>query len=409
MLNRQIKVAIDARLPDQGQGGVLQVLISLSNSLNHVPREDLKRIWIVFEGTNWWKQIIPKDDEIYEVPAPFKGVSLSLFRHFPKLLSRIYPLISRFIPTRTFLDDYLNSQEIDLVHIPYQDGLSTNFPFVYNPHDLQHFYLPEFFSKSQIKHRNRVWRTKCQTASLVFSASPMVTKDLTKYWEISENKIFLVPIPPPKRIATEISDRKRFPSEFCLYPAVSWPHKNHMNLLQAWAILKNRGYAVPLVLTGAETSHTQELHKLVDKLQLNDLVFFHGHVSNTDLTWLLTEAKIVVIPSLFEAMSLTVWDAQLLQTPVVCSNIDPFPLQVADTAIMFNPHDPFDIANQVMMLSQQSEKQLELIVKANERIENLTEKNYGLAMYGAYLTTLDMECSEEINLAIANLRRLVTG
>ena len=409
MLSRQITVAIDARLPDQGQGGVLQVLISLSNSLNHVSREDLKKIWIVFEGTNWWKQIIPAGDEIFEVSAPFKGLSLSLFSRFPKLLSRIYPMISRFIPARASLDNYLISQEVDLVHLPYQDGLFTNLPFVYNPHDLQHFYFPDFFSKSQIKHRNRVWRAKCQTASLVFSASPMVTNDLTEYWEIPQNKIFLVPIPPPRRSANAISDRKRFPEEFCLYPAVSWPHKNHKNLLRAWAILKNKGCAIPLVLTGAETSYTQELYKLVDELELNDLVFFHGHVSNNDLTWLLTEAKIVIIPSLFEAMSLTVWDAQFLQTPVICSNVDPFPLQVADTAILFDPHDPLDIANQVMMLWEQPDLQADLVLKASRRIKNLSEENYGLAIYGAYLTTLDMKRSEEINSAVTNLRHLVTG
>ncbi|MCX5775339.1 MAG: glycosyltransferase [Firmicutes bacterium] len=123
----------------------------------------------------------------------------------------------------------------------------------------------------------------------------MVTNDLTEYWDIPQNKIFLVPIPPPRRSANAISDRKRFPEEFCLYPAVSWPHKNHKNLLQAWAILKNKGCTIPLVLTGAETAYTQELYKLVDELELNDLVFFHGHVSNNDLTWLLTEAKIVII------------------------------------------------------------------------------------------------------------------
>jgi glycosyltransferase involved in cell wall biosynthesis len=409
MLTRQITVAIDARLPDQGQGGVLQVLISLSNSLNHVPQDNLKKIWIVFEGTNWWNQIISEDDEIFEVSAPFKGLSLSLFSRFPKLLSRIYPLISRFIPKRASLDNYLNSREVDLVHLPYQDGLFTNLPFVYNPHDLQHFYFPDFFSKSQIKHRNRVWRAKCKTASLVFSASPMVTSDLTKYWEIPQNKIFLVPIPPPRRFANEISDPTRFPSEFFLYPAVSWPHKNHKKLLQAWAILKNKGYAIPLVLTGAETSYTQELYQLVDELGLNELVFFHGHVSNNELTWLLAKAKVVIVPSLFEAMSLTVWDAQFLQTPVMCSNVDPFPLQVADTAIMFDPHDPLDIANQVMMLWDQPNLQADLILKANQRIEHLTEQNYGLAMYGAYLTILEMERSEEINSAVDKLRHLVTG
>jgi glycosyltransferase involved in cell wall biosynthesis len=409
MLNRQITVAIDARLPDQGQGGVLQVLISLSNSLKHVPNESLKKIWIVFEGTSWWKQIISEDDEIVEVPAPFGGLSLHLVNWFPRLLSRIYPLISRLLREKAFLDDFLYSREVDLVHIPYQDGLHTNLPFVYNPHDLQHFYFPEFFARAQIRHRNRVWRVKCQNSSMVLSASPMVTNDLAKYWEVPLSKIFLLPIPPPKRVNLGVSDRERYPSEFCLYPAVSWPHKNHKNLLLAWKILKERGYAIPLVLTGAETSYSHELYKLVDQLKLTESVFFHGHVSNDDLTWLLAESKLVVIPSLFEAMSLTVWDAQFLQTPVLCSRIDPFPLQVADTAIMFDPHDPLDIANQVLMLWQQPEKQLELVVKANERIENLTEKNYGLAMYGAYLTTLDMERSEEIDLGVANLRRIVTG
>ena len=140
MLSSKLKIAIDARLPDVGQGGVQQVLVSLADAFSTIDDKNFARIWIVFETTTWWRGIFPPQDEVLIVPAPLGGVSLKLTRASPKLVSRIYPIAARFMPHRPHLDEVLLSKGVDLVHIPSQDGLFTDLPFVYNPHDLQHIH-----------------------------------------------------------------------------------------------------------------------------------------------------------------------------------------------------------------------------------------------------------------------------
>ena len=395
MLSSKLKIAIDARLPDVGQGGVQQVLVSLADAFSTIEDENFARIWIVLEATTWWQGLFPPQDEVLTVPAPLGGVSLKLTRAFPKLVSRLFPIVSRIMPRRPHLDEVLLSKGVDLVHIPYQDGLFTNLPFVYNPHDLQHIYFPNFFRHSQIQHRNHFWKDSCRRATLVLSASPLVTKDLTDHWEISADKIRLIPIPPPLRLTNLQASVSNFPSEFCLYPAVFWPHKNHINLLRAWSKLNESGHDIPLILVGAETHITDELKQEVVRLGLTQLITFTGHVSNADLTMLLSKARVVVIPSLFEAMSLTVWDAQLLGTVVACSNIEPFPLQVGNTALLFDPLDPDDIANKVLTLWTDSVLRSSLIRKASSRLTHLTSSNYGLAMLGIYLECVNHEQTYE--------------
>jgi glycosyltransferase involved in cell wall biosynthesis len=90
-------------------------------------------------------------------------------------------------------------------------------------------------------------------------------------------------------------------------------------------------------------------------------------------------------------MSLTVWDAQLLGTAVACSDIDPFPLQVGDTALLFNPIDPDDIAEKVQKLWTDPALRSSLSNKASKRLTCLTSSNYGLAMLGTYLECINRE------------------
>ena len=51
----------------------------------------------------------------------------------------------------------------------------------------------------------------------------------------------------------EIKSKYQLPDSYVLYPAMTWPHKNHVGLLEATALIRQvHGVAVPLVFTGTE-------------------------------------------------------------------------------------------------------------------------------------------------------------
>ena len=59
--------------------------------------------------------------------------------------------------------------------------------------------------------------------------------------------------------------RLRLPDTYALYPAVTWPHKNHLRLLDALAMLRDeRGVKIHLVCTGArDANHWPQVERRV--------------------------------------------------------------------------------------------------------------------------------------------------
>lgn len=393
-MTQALKVAIDARLPDKGQGGVQQVINTLSSGFAELNDNSIARCWLVLKGTTWWRGSFPIDDEIIEVAAPFGRLSLRVANRFPKLVSLLFPLINKISSNRPPYDTVLQEKGVDLVHLPFQDGFDTQFPTVYHPHDLQHRYLTTNFNSSQIKHRETVWKKKAIDAQIVMAASPYVLQDLEQFWNIEPDKIQMIPIPPPERKESDKTILRGLPSRFSLYPAAFWGHKNHKQLLKSIHLLQQSGLEIPLVLVGAQVGDFTAVKKLCDQLHLEKIVYFLGHVTNAELTALIVHADIVVIPSLFEAMSLTVWDAQKLGTAVACSNIAPFPCQVGNTAQLFDPHDPASIAEALSRLWTNSKERLELASAGKSRVSGLTASNYARAMIGIYHLTVNRQSSE---------------
>jgi glycosyltransferase involved in cell wall biosynthesis len=221
------------------------------------------------------------------------------------------------------------------------------------------------------------------------AASPYVVADLVKFWSIPAHAIHMIPIPPPERHDSNDSILNDLPEQFILYPAAFWSHKNHENLLRAVRKLQETGLTIPLVLVGAQVGIYATINKLIHSLNLQNQVHTLGHVSNSELTSLLKNAQVVVIPSLFEAMSLTVWDAQKLGTAVACSSVAPFPCQVGNTAQLFDPHDPESIASAISILWTNKSVRAGLSDAALTRTAGLTSRNYAAAIIGVYQSVLD--------------------
>lgn len=394
---KTLKVAIDARLPDKGQGGVQQVINTLSSGFSQLQDKSIDRCWLVLKGSTWWINSVPPGDELIEVDPPFGKFSLIVANRFPRLVSLLFPLLASFTAEKAPYDELLQTKGVDVVHLPFQDGFNTKLPVVYHPHDLQHRYFPENFNRAQIRHRDKVWKAKALGAKVVMAASPYVVADLEKFWGVPNQAINMIPIPPPERLETNDLIMADLPEQFILYPAAFWNHKNHQNLLRALALLKESGKKIPLVLAGAQVGVFVVINKLITKLELQNQVVTLGHVSNAELTSLMKNAHLVVVPSLFEAMSLTVWDAQKLGTVVACSWTAPFPCQVGDTALLFDPHDPSSIAEVLSNLWTDKQLCVDLAASAISRTEGLTAHNYAQALIGVYHLAIGMEPSQTSN------------
>jgi alpha-1,3-rhamnosyl/mannosyltransferase len=137
--------------------------------------------------------------------------------------------------------------------------------------------------------------------------------------------------------------RKRFdlPPRFILLVGVNKPHKNHAGLVRALALLP---HDVALVVAGPHDRRFPDAREIADHLGVTDRVFALGPVASVDLPTLYAAADAFAFPSFDEGFGLPPLEAMACGTPVACARAGSLPEVVGESAVLFDPHDPSDIA-----------------------------------------------------------------
>src|SRR5262249_24210696 len=143
-------------------------------------------------------------------------------------------------------------------------------------------------------------------------------------------------------------DRLSLPSEFLLYPAQTWPHKNHERLFEALALIRDRdGVRVAIVCPGRQNEGFPAAWKRAEDLEAADQVLFPGFVTPVELRSLYRLALGLVFPSRFEGWGMPVSEALSAGLPVASSTATGLGDVVGDAGLLFDPDDPEAIANAV--------------------------------------------------------------
>jgi glycosyltransferase involved in cell wall biosynthesis len=169
-----------------------------------------------------------------------------------------------------------------------------------------------------------------------------------------------------------------------IYPAQTWPHKNHINLLKAVAILRDRGLNVPLVFTGRRNAAAARIDRAIDELNLRALVTWLGFVEPDELMSALASADALVVPSRFEAASGPVWEAFAAGVPAACSAVTSLPEQLGDAGILFDPDDPADIAEAIRRLWCDEALRSALVNRGRERVAQFSWDRTALTFRAHY-------------------------
>jgi glycosyltransferase involved in cell wall biosynthesis len=138
------------------------------------------------------------------------------------------------------------------------------------------------------------------------------------------------------------------PQKFVLYPAVTYSHKNHLNLIRALSYLnQHKATDIGLVLTGAKNEYwkviEREIKAVADSLSVRHL----GYVSENLLANLYDKAALIVFPSFFEGVGLPLLEAISIGKRVCCSDIPAFREFGGDYPRYFDPNDVISIATAI--------------------------------------------------------------
>jgi glycosyltransferase involved in cell wall biosynthesis len=226
--------------------------------------------------------------------------------------------------------------ELDAIHFP----LTVMVPPVDRPAavttvvDIQHEYLPHFFSRLELMYRRVIYPRTLRRSRLLIAISEHTKATLVERMGVAAERVRVIHLGVDlDRFRPDGGERR----PFLLYPAARWPHKNHERLFEALALLRRDDPELTLVLTGAG-HEGKPTPAGVD---------VRGRVSSDELVRLYRTAAVVVFPSLYEGFGQPPLEAMACGCPVASSDAAALPEVCGDAARYFDPTSPEAIAEAV--------------------------------------------------------------
>jgi len=145
--------------------------------------------------------------------------------------------------------------------------------------------------------------------------------------------------------------------------------KNYHTLLKSIGVLRQKYPNVRLTIVGAEidTRYAHELRLMIRDLKLSDNVFFLGHVDPVRLQKLYAECGVFVFPSIVETFGNPLLEAMAAGAAIASSNTAAMPEVIGDTGLLFQPHDPVEMAEKIGRLIEDRQLRIDLGKKAKVR------------------------------------------
>lgn len=309
-------------------------------------------------------------------------------------------------------DKTLRNTGAELLHFPHQVAFDSELPTIYEPWDLQHLVLPDLFTQGEREWRTALYSRACERAKLVVTATRATKRDLISLLGVPAEKILVIPrsareLSKPKSEAQRLNALHSLgvATPFLFYPAMSFPHKNHVRLLEALAILRDRyRQNVPLVCSGRQHApFWPTVQSVVERLKLESQVRFVGAVTDDQLSTLFVSARAMAFPSRFEGLGLPLLEAMQFGVPIAAANASCIPEVVGDAALLFDQEDPEAIAAAIFRLWSDEELRRQLSARALARRSANSWKEAGKIFLSAYRYCADRGVTEEDH------RRLTEG
>ena len=361
---------------DKHGGGVYQYTQSIIDAL----KEDKTKEYIIFCNSDGDRF----DNYSLEVRKIDKPKS-NLFEKVIRAMQHLLILRKPWFLTENELDVF---SDIDMFLSPAISAYPhfyMNKPFVFTLHDMQERYYPEFFSKYENILRWLDNRALAKSADKIICESNFVKNDIVKFVGVNGDKINVIQSPPPEEFLNYKFEDKKFdivrakynlPQKYIYYPAQCWFHKNHVKLVEAFKVVSQKYNDIYLILTGSQQNNYQNLMKRIDELELNEKVKHLGYIDYEDLPYMYKMSQFLVMPTLFESVSIPIYEAFALEVAVCSSNVVALPEQVGDAGIIFDSHDIGDMAEKILMYLRDESLRQEKSRLGFERVSGFNHENY---------------------------------
>ena len=322
----------------------------------------------------------------------FKKKNIEIFYIKNSFLEKVKAKIFNFLNIHKFLSKFekiLLSYNIDFVHFNSVSLLSLELKLLsfgvhyWDSCHLDHPEFPEVKKYNSFEKREKSYNLILKKSSYVIADSLESKGNLVSRYSIIEKKIFTIPMLPNFFILDFIDNVKSIEDaevpkikynikrDYIFYPAQFLPHKNHIYILEAIKILKDKNILIDVIFAGRERTNLEYIVNAINKFSLQDQVKIVGAVDSEYLPYLYRDSLALVMPTYFGPTNLPPIEAMALGVPVIYSDLFFNNEQLKDLFLPINLKDPNTLSDTIKNLLSNKTLKEELITRGKNHILQL--------------------------------------
>ena len=329
---------------------------------------------------------LPQEYEILLVSVGPKSHSLAdlhfkpynkFFRKFIKILVGISTKIECKLQTHSKLARFLKKFEVDIVFFLGVPAEITFVPYILTVWDLQHRthpWFPEVGSHKAWKGRENYYRNVLSRAIAVIVGTPQGKKEVSSFYGVYEDNIYIIPHVIGESENVTSSDR----SGPYIYPAQFWAHKNHLAIVKAVEILRDKfGLIVKVDFIGSDKGNLKFIQQVIRESNLENQITILGFVSEEKKIELYRSSRGLIYSSFSGPENLPPLEAYDAGIPVIYSDFPGAREQLGDFPFYFNPTDFTSLARIIEDVEKMEFKILrERLISQRDFLINKRPGNY---------------------------------
>ena len=251
--------------------------------------------------------------------------------------------------------------------------------------DIQHRRLPDLFTRGAWWKREIGFKVQISSGRWIMLSSLSAQKDCRTFYPAMKGRSSVVRFatePPSQFLDVDprpIIAKYNLEPGFLYLPNQFWRHKNQQIVVDALAILADRGIEAVVAASGSreglrEQGYFEGVMHQVEARGLDRSFRYLGMIPLVDVYALLRTSASLINPSRFEGWSTTVEEAKSFGVPMLLSDIDVHREQTANKADYFGVDDPVALADHIEKVVQKRET---LVVRDLQ--ENLDQRVHDFA------------------------------
>lgn len=262
----------------------------------------------------------------------------------------------------------LKKSDFDLFHPTYYDPYyfrDLKKPLVITVHDMTHERLPEYFwAEDPLTYQKRL---NIERADKIIAISETTRQDVITYAGVDPEKIELIYHGIDLKHPVDVRPVPDLPPNYILYVGDRSGFKNFYLFARAFREFSEKFPDIELVLSGGGRLAVAEKEYL-NNLGITGKVR-HYHVTDEELNFLYSNARVFVYPSLYEGFGFPILEAFRARCPVVLSDIPCFTEIAADGAEYFASKDLDSLVAALERVICDSTLRSELVARGEERVK----------------------------------------